>query len=55
MLFLYIAAEGQHPQFQVWVPRVQDVVLVFLNMGVPFISMFPLEMLQPPFTEADLL
>ncbi|XP_031435435.1 uncharacterized protein slf2 isoform X2 [Clupea harengus] len=47
--------ESQDLQFQVWVPSVQDVVLVFLNMGVPYISMFPLEMLQPSFTEADLL
>ncbi|XP_062375251.1 SMC5-SMC6 complex localization factor protein 2 isoform X2 [Sardina pilchardus] len=47
--------ESQDPKFQVWVPSMQDVVLVFLNMGVPFISMFPLEMLQPTFTEADLL
>ena len=49
------SAESQDLQFQVWVPSVQDVVLVFLNMGVPYISMFPLEMLQPSFTEADLL
>ncbi|XP_041922592.1 uncharacterized protein slf2 isoform X3 [Alosa sapidissima] len=48
-------AESQDPKFQVWVPSMQDVVLVFLNMGVPFISMFPLELLQPTFTEADLL
>lgn len=36
-------------------PSLQDVALVFLNMGVSFVSLFPLEALQPSFTEGDLL
>ncbi|XP_046884605.1 SMC5-SMC6 complex localization factor protein 2 isoform X2 [Hypomesus transpacificus] len=42
-------------QFEVWVPSISDVALVFMNMGVSFITLFPLESLQPPFTEGDLL
>ncbi|KPP64648.1 hypothetical protein Z043_116985, partial [Scleropages formosus] len=33
----------------------KEVALTFLNMGVPFVTLFPLESLQPPFTEGDLL
>ncbi|KAB5581829.1 hypothetical protein PHYPO_G00180110 [Pangasianodon hypophthalmus] len=47
--------EKSNKKFEVWVPSIQDVALVFLNMGVSFISLFPLEDLQPPFTEGDLL
>ncbi|XP_026134633.1 SMC5-SMC6 complex localization factor protein 2 isoform X1 [Carassius auratus] len=47
--------EHQKPSFKVWVPSVRDITLVFLNMGASFISLFPLEALQPPFTEGDLL
>uniref|UniRef100_A0A671TCJ7 SMC5-SMC6 complex localization factor protein 2-like n=2 Tax=Sinocyclocheilus anshuiensis TaxID=1608454 RepID=A0A671TCJ7_9TELE len=47
--------EHQSQSFKVWVPSVRDITLVFLNMGVSFISLFPLEALQPPFTEGDLL
>uniref|UniRef100_A0A8C8J009 Coiled-coil SMC6 And NSE5 INteracting (CANIN) domain-containing protein n=1 Tax=Oncorhynchus tshawytscha TaxID=74940 RepID=A0A8C8J009_ONCTS len=42
-------------RFEVWVPSVGDVTLVFMNMGVPFVTLFPLENLQPPFTEGDLI
>lgn len=46
---------AQSQRFKVWVPTLQDIALVFLNMGASFISLFPLEALQPPFTEGDLL
>ncbi|XP_035760631.1 SMC5-SMC6 complex localization factor protein 2 isoform X4 [Neolamprologus brichardi] len=42
-------------QFKVWVPSLSDVTLVLMNMGVPFVKLFPFENLQPPFTEGDLL
>lgn len=42
-------------KFKVWVPSLEDITLVLLNMGAPFVSLFPLESLQPPFTEGDLL
>ncbi|KAJ8013764.1 hypothetical protein DPEC_G00033180 [Dallia pectoralis] len=41
--------------FEVWVPSVADISLVFMNMGVPFITLFPLEDVQPRFTEGDLI
>ncbi|XP_073691246.1 SMC5-SMC6 complex localization factor protein 2 [Garra rufa] len=47
--------EHQSQSFKVWVPSVRDITLVFLNMGASFISLFPLEALQPSFTEGDLL
>uniref|UniRef100_A0A8C1N5M2 SMC5-SMC6 complex localization factor 2 n=1 Tax=Cyprinus carpio TaxID=7962 RepID=A0A8C1N5M2_CYPCA len=47
--------EHQSQSYKVWVPSVRDITLVFLNMGASFISLFPLEALQPPFTEGDLL
>ncbi|XP_030628140.1 SMC5-SMC6 complex localization factor protein 2 [Chanos chanos] len=47
--------ENRSDRFQVWVPSVRDVSLVFLNMGASFISLFPLDSLQPSFTEGDLL
>ncbi|KAM9477129.1 SMC5-SMC6 complex localization factor protein 2 isoform 2-T4 [Clarias gariepinus] len=47
--------EKNNKKFMVWVPSIQDVALVFINMGVSFVSLFPLEDLQPPFTEGDLL
>ncbi|XP_036403202.1 SMC5-SMC6 complex localization factor protein 2 [Megalops cyprinoides] len=54
-----IAAEqivlNKSRKFEVWTPSVQDITLVFLNMGVPFVTLFPLEALQPPFTEGDIL
>ncbi|KAM6956292.1 SMC5-SMC6 complex localization factor protein 2 [Aplochiton taeniatus] len=42
-------------QFEVWVPRVSDVTLVLMNMGIPFVSIFPVETIQPPFSEGDVL
>lgn len=42
-------------QFKVWVPSLADVALVLMNMGVAFVTLFPFESLQPPFTEGDLL
>lgn len=48
-------AQKQSQMFKVWVPTLQDITLVFLNMGAAYISLFPLEALQPPFTEGDLL
>ncbi|XP_053476977.1 SMC5-SMC6 complex localization factor protein 2 isoform X3 [Ictalurus furcatus] len=47
--------EKSSRKFEVWVPSIQDLALVFLNMGVSFVNLFPLEALQPPFTEGDLL
>lgn len=47
--------QNQTQRFKVWVPTLQDIALVFLNVGASFISLFPLEALQPPFTEGDLL
>ncbi|KAK1791100.1 hypothetical protein P4O66_002136 [Electrophorus voltai] len=47
--------EKSSKMFEVWVPSIQDIGLVFLNMGVPFVSLFPLDAPQPPFTEGDLL
>lgn len=42
-------------QFKVWVPSLADVALVLMNMGAAFVTLFPFENLQPPFTEGDLL
>lgn len=53
-----IAAEqimNKSKKFEVWTPSVEDTVLIFLNMGVPFATLFPPDSLQPPFTEADIL
>ncbi|KAA0717737.1 SMC5-SMC6 complex localization factor protein 2 [Triplophysa tibetana] len=47
--------QNQSQRFKVWVPTLEDIALVFLNVGASFISLFPLEALQPPFTEGDLL
>ncbi|XP_066535426.1 SMC5-SMC6 complex localization factor protein 2 isoform X2 [Hoplias malabaricus] len=47
--------ENSSKKFEVWVPSIKDVALVFLNMGVSFVNLFPLEGLQPTFTEGDLL
>nr|XP_020503763.1 SMC5-SMC6 complex localization factor protein 2-like [Labrus bergylta] len=41
--------------FEVWVPSLADVALVLMNMGASFVTLFPFENLQPPFTEGDLL
>lgn len=50
-----VVVEKSNKKFEVWVPSIEEVALVFLNMGVSFVSLFPLEALQPPFTEGDLL
>ncbi|XP_060943430.1 SMC5-SMC6 complex localization factor protein 2 isoform X2 [Limanda limanda] len=42
-------------QFKLWIPSLADVTLVLMNMGVAFVTLFPFENLQPPFTEGDLL
>ncbi|XP_029377777.1 SMC5-SMC6 complex localization factor protein 2 isoform X3 [Echeneis naucrates] len=42
-------------QFKVWVPSLADVTLVLMNMGIAFVTLFPFQDLQPPFTEGDLL
>ncbi|XP_077053301.1 SMC5-SMC6 complex localization factor protein 2 isoform X2 [Siphateles boraxobius] len=47
--------ENHNQSFKVWEPSLRDITLVFLNMGASFISLFPLEVLQPPFNEGDLL
>lgn len=41
--------------FKVWVPTLADIALVLMNMGAAFNVLFPLESLQPPFTERDVL
>lgn len=41
--------------FEVWVPSLADVALVLMNLGASFVTLFPFENLQPPFTEGDLL
>ncbi|XP_019952274.2 SMC5-SMC6 complex localization factor protein 2 isoform X2 [Paralichthys olivaceus] len=47
--------KNESQQFKVWVPSLADVTLVLMNMGVAFVTLFPFENLQPPFTEGDLL
>lgn len=47
--------ENRSHQFEVWVPSLADVTLVLMNMGIPFVTLFPFEDLQPLFTERDLL
>ncbi|TRY69628.1 hypothetical protein DNTS_032746 [Danionella cerebrum] len=47
--------EQQIQSAEVWVPSVRDITLVLMNIGASFISLFPLETLQPPFTEGELL
>ncbi|XP_053805579.1 SMC5-SMC6 complex localization factor protein 2 isoform X1 [Vidua chalybeata] len=42
-------------QFKPWIPSIADISVVFVNMGVGFRSLFPLQHLQPPFNEHDIL
>ncbi|KAL2302862.1 hypothetical protein Nmel_010315 [Mimus melanotis] len=42
-------------QFKPWIPSIADISAVFLNMGIEFRSLFPLQHLQPPFNEHDIL
>ncbi|XP_035519703.1 uncharacterized protein slf2 [Morone saxatilis] len=51
----YQIVKNGSQQFKVWVPSLADVALVLMNMGVSFVTLFPFENLQPPFTEGDLL
>ncbi|XP_044228722.1 SMC5-SMC6 complex localization factor protein 2 isoform X4 [Thunnus albacares] len=51
----YQIVKNGSQQFNVWVPGLADVTLVLMNMGVAFVTLFPFESLQPPFTEGDLL
>lgn len=47
--------ENGSQKFEVWVPSLADVAQVLVNMGASFVTLFPHENLQPPFTEGDLL
>lgn len=38
-----------------WIPSLSDIAAVFLNMGIAFESLFPLETLQPDFNEDNLI
>uniref|UniRef100_A0A8C9NT28 SMC5-SMC6 complex localization factor 2 n=1 Tax=Serinus canaria TaxID=9135 RepID=A0A8C9NT28_SERCA len=38
-------------QLKPWIPSIADISTVFVNMGVGFRSLFPLQHLQPPFNE----
>ncbi|KAM4896752.1 SMC5-SMC6 complex localization factor protein 2 [Sylvia borin] len=42
-------------QFKPWIPSIADISTVFVNMGIGFRSLFPLQHLQPPFNEHDIL
>ncbi|XP_009983510.1 PREDICTED: protein FAM178A, partial [Tauraco erythrolophus] len=42
-------------QSKPWIPSLADVSAVFVNMGVAFRSLFPLQHLQPNFNERDIL
>ncbi|RMC11447.1 hypothetical protein DUI87_11566 [Hirundo rustica rustica] len=42
-------------QFKPWIPSIADIAAVFVNMGIGFRSLFPLQHLQPPFNEHDIL
>ncbi|XP_043992525.1 SMC5-SMC6 complex localization factor protein 2 isoform X2 [Gambusia affinis] len=51
----YQIVNNDNQKFEVWVPSLADVTLVFMNMGAAFVTLFPYESLQPSFTEGDLL
>ncbi|XP_076020927.1 SMC5-SMC6 complex localization factor protein 2 [Genypterus blacodes] len=51
----YEIVKSGSQQFKVWVPSIADVTLALMNMGASFVTLFPFENLQPPFTEGDLL
>ncbi|KAM7171030.1 SMC5-SMC6 complex localization factor protein 2 isoform 2-T2 [Macrochelys suwanniensis] len=42
-------------QSKAWIPSLSDISAIFINMGVPFGSLFPLQHLQPSFSEDDVL
>uniref|UniRef100_A0A8B9EYP4 Coiled-coil SMC6 And NSE5 INteracting (CANIN) domain-containing protein n=1 Tax=Amazona collaria TaxID=241587 RepID=A0A8B9EYP4_9PSIT len=41
-------------QSKPWIPSLADVSAIFVNMGVAFRSLFPLQQLQPNFNEYDI-
>lgn len=51
----FILASINDQQFKPWIPSIADISVVFVNMGVEFRSLFPLQHLQPPFNEQDIL
>ena len=55
MFVCSVSVKSDSQKFEVWVPSVADVTLVLLNMGASFVTLFPLEKFQPPFSEGDLL
>ncbi|NXP13139.1 SLF2 protein, partial [Thinocorus orbignyianus] len=42
-------------QSKLWIPSLADVSAAFVNMGIAFRSLFPLQHLQPSFKECDIL
>ncbi|NWW53359.1 SLF2 protein, partial [Pedionomus torquatus] len=42
-------------QSKPWIPSLADVSVAFVNMGIAFRSLFPLQHLQPSFNECDIL
>ncbi|XP_027503855.1 SMC5-SMC6 complex localization factor protein 2 isoform X3 [Corapipo altera] len=40
---------------KLWIPSIADISVVFVNMGVEFRSLFPLQHLQPSFNKHDIL
>ncbi|XP_029466120.1 SMC5-SMC6 complex localization factor protein 2 isoform X2 [Rhinatrema bivittatum] len=42
-------------QFRPWIPSLSDIAAVFVNMGVNFKSLFPLQHLQPDFNKEDII
>ncbi|NXM25697.1 SLF2 protein, partial [Oxyruncus cristatus] len=40
---------------KLWIPSVADISAVFVNMGIAFSSLFPLQHLQPSFYKPDIL
>nr|XP_033797701.1 SMC5-SMC6 complex localization factor protein 2 isoform X2 [Geotrypetes seraphini] len=42
-------------RYKPWTPSLSDIAAVFVNMGVDFKSLFPLQHLQPDFNKEDIL
>ncbi|NXK31511.1 SLF2 protein, partial [Piprites chloris] len=40
---------------KLWIPSIADISAVFVNMGIAFRSLFPLQHLQPSFSKHDIL
>ncbi|NWS95038.1 SLF2 protein, partial [Mionectes macconnelli] len=40
---------------KLWIPSIADISVVFVNMGIAFRSLFPLQHLQPSFIKHDIL